>query len=70
MKVKIGNTWHDSRDEPVCIQIDQTEQEQIAGLDRSIAKQGKYASFPDNWGPPSAMLEWMETEDRASRKSE
>lgn len=60
MKVKIGDKWYDSKDEPICLQVSKGEQEQIGNLDRSKAPSGKYAVFPDesNWTPDS-MHKWM-----------
>lgn len=48
MRVKIRDTWYDSKDEPICIQINEGEQEQIKNMDRAIAQNGKYAIFPDD----------------------
>lgn len=58
MRVKIGEKWYDSNDEPICIQVSEVEQKQIGGMDREVATNGKYASFPDGWEPDAA-LEWM-----------
>lgn len=62
MRVKIGNQWHDSSLEPICLQVSESEQEQIANMDRSIAKQGKYALFPDSWRAEKCR-EWMNEGD-------
>ena len=48
MKVKIGDKWYDSQDEPICIHISKLEQDQIGSMDRTVMTQGKYASFPDS----------------------
>lgn len=58
MKVKIGSVWHDSNEEPICIQISKGEQQQIADIDRSVATNGKYAIFPGDW-TREEMLTWM-----------
>lgn len=60
MKVKIGNKWYDSNDEPICIQVSEGEQKQIGEMDRSVAKKGRYAIFPNaqNW-TQEQMIEWM-----------
>ena len=47
MRVKINDIWYDSKNQPICVQISDSEQKQIAEMDRSIATQGKYAVFPD-----------------------
>ena len=69
MKVKIGNQWHDSNDEPICIQVSEVEQEQIGSMDRSIAPHGKYAIFPDNWRK-QAMRDWMQSGENAGDTNE
>ncbi|SDJ89360.1 hypothetical protein [Billgrantia gudaonensis] len=58
MRVKIGNQWHDSRDEPICIQVSEGEQLQIAQMDRTVAKNGKFAVFPEDWTTHQA-IDWM-----------
>jgi len=61
MKVKIGNKWYDSSNQPICIQVSQKEQEIIASIDRENAPKGKFACFPDK--PilsKSEMVSWME----------
>lgn len=58
MRVKIGDQWHDSKLEPICLQVSEGEQEQIGGMDRSIAKKGKYAKFPHSWQIEEC-FEWM-----------
>lgn len=60
MRVKIGDTWHDSNEEPICIQISEGEQKQIADLDFKVAPLRKYAIFPNvNDRSPEEMLDWM-----------
>ena len=60
MRVKIGDTWYNSDEQPICIQISETEQRQIAELDRSVATNGKYAIFPDaTIMSKDEMLQWM-----------
>lgn len=71
MRVKIGNVWYDSSEQPICIQISKEEQQQIAGLDRSSAVQGKYAVFPE-WYKATAdeMVEWMNGENDEDNKGD
>jgi hypothetical protein len=60
MRVKIDNTWYDSTEQPICIQIDELEQEQIGNIDRNLATQGKYAVFPNNVAlTKDEMIEFM-----------
>jgi len=47
MRVKVGDKWFDSNEQPICIQVSEGEQEQIGRMDRRVAKEGKYAVFPD-----------------------
>lgn len=46
MRVRIGDQWYSTKDQPICIQLSELEQQQIAAMDRSVAPQGKYAVFP------------------------
>lgn len=60
MRVKIGERWHDSNNEPICIQVSEGEQKQIANMNRDIAKEGKYAIFPDKSKlNKEEMFKWM-----------
>lgn len=62
MKVKIGNTWYDSSEVDICIQVSAHEQDLIAKLDREIATQGKIAFFSDtDTRTRLDKLEWMNT---------
>lgn len=68
MRVKVGNQWHDSREEPICIQVSEGEQLQIAQMDRRVAKKGKYAIFPDGWSVSQA-TEWVKEPEELEAKS-
>lgn len=60
MRVKIGDTWYSSDEQPICIQVNETEQQQIGNLDRAVAKEGKYAVFPEsNKTSVEEKLDWM-----------
>ena len=59
MKVKVLDTWYDSNEQPLCIQITEQEQKQIGALDRSLAGQGKYAVYSEEHGTPEEILKWM-----------
>ncbi|MEC8917120.1 MAG: hypothetical protein VX796_05810 [Pseudomonadota bacterium] len=60
MRVKIGKQWFDSSEVPICVQLSEADQQNIAAIDRTVAPQGKYASFPDNTDMTSEqMREWM-----------
>jgi len=62
MRVKIGDTWYNSDDQPICIQVSEFEQRQICSLDRSVATQGKYAIYSDGQGTADEILKWMAEE--------
>jgi len=60
MRVKVGDEWYDSYNAPLCIQISETEHQQISAMDRSVATQGKFAVFPDtDKRNPDEMRDWM-----------
>ena len=61
MRVKIGDKWHSSDIEPICLQVNEVEQKQIAQMDRSVATSGKYAVFPDaDQTSSEEKLDWMQ----------
>lgn len=60
MRVKIDGKWYSSYDQPICIQVSEGEQRQIAEIDRAVAKNGKYAVFPSADKRTSGeMRDWM-----------
>ena len=63
MRVKIGDVWYDTKDQPICIQFNEAEQKQISDMDRSVAKKGKYAIFDceevKDW-TTEQMHDWMQ----------
>lgn len=60
MRVKIGDQWYNSEKQPICVQLSETEQQQIADMDRTVATKGKYASFPEGWPwSHDERLKWM-----------
>lgn len=60
MRIKIGEVWHDSDHEPICIQVNALEQGQIGGMAHTLDTEGKYAVFPDTFaGESQDMLKWM-----------
>lgn len=66
MRVKIGNTWYDSKDQAICIQVSEEEQAHIGAMVRSVAPEGKYAKFEDKlsciklYPTAEAKRKWME----------
>lgn len=61
MRVKIGNTWYDSLEQPICIEVNSTEKGQIQDMDMAGKNKAKYASFPDDSMSKEEMLAWMDT---------
>lgn len=59
MRVKVGGEWYDSKDDAICIEVSEVEQEHIAAMDRNVAPNGRYASFPDGWDIDAARA-WIE----------
>jgi DNA gyrase inhibitor GyrI len=64
MRVRIGDQWHDSQLEPICIQVSESEQAQVGSMDRGVAPQGKYAVFPEGWTVEQCR-EWMDEDEPA-----
>lgn len=46
MRVRIGDFWYDSKKQPLCVELDQDEQEQISRLINTQNKL-KFFSKPD-----------------------
>lgn len=60
MRVKIGDKWYDSKDEPICIHVSELEQDKIGSMNRTVIAQGKYGSFPENLKATAEQrLKWM-----------
>ena len=63
MRVKIGDTWYDSNDQPLCIQVSEDEQQAIADMDRSIATSGKFGvGKTDSSFTPDDFRAWIKEE--------
>lgn len=62
MRVKIGDRWHDTADQPICIQLTPAEEDMIAEriMTGTTGPEGKMAFFPDDWGSADEMLAWMD----------
>jgi hypothetical protein len=46
MRVKIGDTWYDAKDQPVMIEIDDIQRKQIASMDPEATR---YCVYDDAW---------------------
>lgn len=57
MRVKIGDTWYSSSDQPICVQLSEQDKRNISNM---LPSADKYASFPDHAGMGrDEMLDWM-----------
>ena len=56
MRVKIGDEWHDSNKEPVCVQFTEEELQLLSFMDSKSSPERKFGSFPT----------WYTTRDRAN----
>jgi len=61
MRVKIGDRWFDSDDQPLCVQLSELEQQQISELNRDVYTEGKFAVFPTITKRSEALV-WMRDE--------
>ena len=58
MKVKIGDTWYSSTEQPICVQTTDKEHDIIVNMRRD--GRGQFASAPDDYfESPEHMLNWM-----------
>jgi len=64
MRVKVGDKWFDAKEQPICIQYSDGEREQI---NSNPGSNRKYAQFPDGWGTPDDMRDWMADPSDQSR---
>ena len=60
MRVKIGNKWYNSDEQPICIQISEKEQALIGDMQRGPESNGMFAVFPeDTTMSAEQRLAWM-----------
>ncbi len=45
MRIKVGDTWYDAKDVPICLQMDDNDLEAIKGMTRETSPQLKYAVY-------------------------
>lgn len=61
MKVKAGDTWYDSNEVPIMLEVNLGEQRMIGDMDRALAPSGRYAQIPSErfgWDDQD-MRDWM-----------
>lgn len=57
MKVKIGSTWHNSEEEPICVEFVGNDRQNVINMVKGCTK---YASAPDDWFVnPEDFRTWM-----------
>lgn len=57
MRVKVNGVWYDAQSDAICIEVNKTEQEQIANMAPDAKR---YAQFPDDSDlTPDDMRRWM-----------
>lgn len=57
MRVKIGDEWFDSHDEPMMVVLSDKDKRNIANM---IPEADRYAQFPNDRFSSFDMLEWMD----------
>jgi len=58
MKVKVGDHWYSSDDQPICVFLEGKDRENIESMPYDGTR---YASAPDDWFDSSdEFLEWMD----------
>jgi len=58
MRVKIGDTWYNSDDQPICVELSEEEQRQIAYMDDSFPVKYAVIHKPCEWTLDESR-EWM-----------
>ena len=57
MKVKVGDTWYDANEQPLCVELSEQDKINIANMDPEATK---YAVFPEvDETTKEWKLEWM-----------
>tara|TARA_R110001606_G_scaffold392160_1_gene560860 strand:- start:493 stop:681 length:189 start_codon:yes stop_codon:yes gene_type:complete len=60
MKVKIGDTWYSSDDQPICIQVESHKEYSLLTVTNKKGTDGKIAFFPESDASDrESKLEWM-----------
>lgn len=64
MRVKLGVTWYDSEDVPLCVELAAEDRQRIADMAPGATR---YAAFPDDC-PPALIEAWMKDRDPPTRQ--
>jgi hypothetical protein len=61
MRVKVGDTWYDESDVPICIQLTDKDLELIKGMTRETSPKLKYAVWHESaaFENTEQVKEWM-----------
>ena len=63
MRIKIGNTWHDASEVPVCIQFDDAALEYVKGMNEETSPNKRFAAVHSFEGLTHEMIRrWMRDE--------
>lgn len=58
MRVKVGDTWYDSEDQPICVEFVGKDKENVANMNPDCTK---YAVAPDDFFENSNdFMKWMD----------
>lgn len=58
MRVKIGETWYDGKDQPLMVELTDDDKKDI----NNMGKLKKYCQFPDTVFSTEYIMKWMETD--------
>lgn len=56
MRVKIGDTWYEPTDEPICVELTEDDKKNIADMP---VEGFKYAVYDEKMVSGEAILDWM-----------
>lgn len=60
MRVKIGNTWYDAAETPICIQFEDVEIEGVKGMTKDGAPNNRFIAFTESDGLTADVIrQWV-----------
>ena len=61
MRVKVGDTWYSSDEQPICIELSEAECARITGVNLLVSEKRKHALVPNMRNMTTAEIKkWME----------
>ena len=61
MRVKVGDTWYTSDEQPICIELSEAECAKVIGMNLLVRGKRKHAVLPNARNMTAAEVEkWME----------